>query len=169
MISNRHGRPFHGLNMGVASAIATAAAAVIAACSAAAARAEQPPLTCDAEVAQINQALLLTHQPVLCDRCSERLARTLESLYRSGVLPNFYTSADAANWDDPQRRPAMMSGQSLARMADGADLLADIDSGYGPRGIFRLRYTQANQPVALTTVDRSISLPVSLCTPAAAR
>jgi len=150
-------------NHRAASCIVTAAITV---CLAGLAHAQQPtpPLTCDAEVVQINQALQLAHQPVLCPRCADRLARTLGSLYASGVLPNFYTSADNANWDDPQRRPAMMSGRSLARMPDGADLLADIDSGFGPRGIHQLRYTQANRPIAVTTADRGVSIPVSFCT-----
>jgi hypothetical protein len=170
MISNHRYQLGRGLNPRAASTrvsttIATIATiAAIAAGAATEGHAQQPPLTCTAEVAQINQALQRARQPGLCPKCARRLARTLESLYATGVMPNFYTSADNANWDDPLRRPAMMSGRSLARMPDGADLLADIDSGFGPRGIYRLRYTQANRPVAVTTADHSVSIPVSLCT-----
>ncbi|MET3229278.1 UNVERIFIED_ORG: hypothetical protein ABIC54_001452 [Burkholderia sp. 1263] len=157
-------------NHRAAAGIVTAAIAVCLAGFASFAHAQQPtpPLTCDAEAARINQALQLAHEPALCARCAERLAQTLDSLYTRGVLPNFYTSADNADWDDPQRRPAMMSGRSLARLPDGTDLVADIDSGFGPRGIHRLRYTQANRPIAVTTVDRGVSIPVSFCTREAA-
>jgi hypothetical protein len=162
MISNHHDRPGHGLNRRVVCAIAGAAIAVY---SVADSHAQQPTpaLTCEAEVVRISQALQIAHQPVLCERCGERLARTLDSLYRLGVLPSFYASADSANWDDPQRRPAMMSGRSLAGIPDGAELLADIDSGFGPRGIHRLRYTTSNRPVAITTADRGVSIPLVPC------
>ncbi|WP_323119107.1 hypothetical protein [Burkholderia alba] len=122
------------------------------------------PPTCEAEAAAIDAALQRARVPGLCARCAERLARTLASLYATGTLPTFYLSADHASWDDPQRRPAMLSGHSLANLPDGPDLLADIDSGYGPRGIHRLRYTRTNRPLAVTTADRAVSIPVSACT-----
>jgi hypothetical protein len=168
MISNHHDdRPGRRLNMRVACTIGVAAIALY---SVADSHAQQPTpaLTCEAEVVRISQALQIAHQPALCKRCGERLVRTLDSLYRLGVLPAFYASADSAGWDDPQRRPAMMSGRSLAGIPDGADLLADIDSGFGPRGIHRLRYTPSNRPVAITTADRRVSIPLVPCTPGGA-
>ncbi|AXL49991.1 hypothetical protein DSC91_002004 [Paraburkholderia caffeinilytica] len=167
MISNHHDRPGRGLRPRAVCAIAIGAAAFYCA-TAAHAQQSSPALTCEVEVGRINQALQSAHQPALCERCGQRLAQTLDSLYRIGVLPTFYTSADSAGWDDPQRRPAMMSGHSLAGIPDGADLLADIDSGFGPRGIHRLRYTPSNQPVAITTADRSVSIPLAPCTPGGA-
>ncbi|MCP2090655.1 UNVERIFIED_ORG: hypothetical protein J2Y81_006742 [Paraburkholderia sediminicola] len=167
MISNHHNRTGRGLNTRVVCAIA-AAAIVLYSIADSHAQQPTPTLTCEAEVVRISQALQIAHQPALCERCGERLARTLDSLYRLGVLPTFYASADSANWDDPQRRPAMMSGRSLAGIPDGADLLADIDSGFGPRGIHRLRYTPSNRPVAITTADRSVSIPLVPCTPGSA-
>lgn len=151
--------------------VAGAALAMFAVLAAPAARAQPSgaPPTCRAEVADLDTALQRAQQPGLCERCAERLARTLESLYTNGVLPSFYQSAGQADWSDPQRRPAMLSGVSLAGQPDGPDLLADIDSGYGPRGSLRLRYTTGNRPLAVTTSDRAVTIAVTRCVAAAPR
>lgn len=123
-----------------------------------------PPPTCRAEVEHIAQALQAQRQPELCPRCADRLAATLESLYRERKLPaSLYLSADAAQWDDPQTRPVMFFGKSRAGIADGERLAAEIDSGYGPRGTLRLIYTRANEPIALATPDRKTFIPVTYC------
>ncbi|CAB3728241.1 hypothetical protein [Trinickia soli] len=128
-----------------------------------AARADSPP-TCRSEVDHIAETLRTQRQPELCPRCADRLVATLESLYRERKLPtSLFLSADAAQWDDPQTRPVMFSGKSRAGIADGDRLAAEIDSGYGPRGVLRLIYTRANEPVALATPDRKTFIPVTYC------
>ena len=119
---------------------------------------------CRSEVDHIAETLRTQRQPELCPRCADRLVATLESLYRERKLPtSLFLSADAAQWDDPQTRPVMFSGKSRAGIADGDRLAAEIDSGYGPRGVLRLIYTRANEPVALATPDRKTFIPVTYC------
>ncbi|MEW6343724.1 MAG: hypothetical protein RXR20_21675 [Paraburkholderia sp.] len=167
MIPSRCGRRsrfLHTLSRAAQAAFLAAAANIAMAAAPADPASQTPAPTCSAEVAGINSALQNARQPALCERCAARLAQTLGSLYANGVLPNFYRSADGANWDDPQRRPSMLSGLSLAHIGDGKDFAADIDSGYGPRGVLRLRYSAANQPLDVTTDDHRVSIPVTYCT-----
>jgi hypothetical protein len=167
MIPSRYGRRSRWLRTPNQPAIAAFLAAVASVAMTAALATPAPqiaPPNCSAEVASINSALQTAHLPALCERCTARLAQTLVSLYANGTLPGFYRSADSANWDDPQRRPAMLSGLSLAHISDGKDFAADIDSGYGPRGVLRLRYTAGNRPIEVTTNDHRVSIPVTYCT-----
>ncbi|WP_162878054.1 NYN domain-containing protein [Trinickia diaoshuihuensis] len=144
-------------------AMVPALAAAVAAALVGTARAESPP-TCRAEVDRLAQTLLARKLPQLCAPCAARLATTLESMYGQGRLPpSLYVSAGAAEWDDPQTRPVMFSGKSLAGVADGDRLAADIDSGYGPRGALRLIYTRANEPIAIATADKQTFIPLAYC------
>lgn len=167
MIPSRHGRRsryLRTLSQPARAAFLAAVASVATAAALAAPDSQTAAPTCSAEVASISSALQTARLPALCERCAARLAQTLGSLYANGVWPSFYVSADSANWDDPQRRPAMLSGLSLAHIGDDKDFAADIDSGYGPRGALRLRYTAGNQPLEVTTADRRVSIPVTYCT-----
>ncbi|RKP44618.1 hypothetical protein D7S89_22375 [Trinickia fusca] len=124
---------------------------------------EAEPLACRVEVNQINDALRTQRAPTLCPSCAERLEQALASLYGEGRLPRFYQSAGTVAWNDPQSRPLLLIGKSLAGMDAGLDLAADIDSGYGPRGSLRLLYTRHNEPIAVATDDRRVFLPVIYC------
>lgn len=140
-----------------------ALAAALAAAMLGTAQAESPP-TCRAEVDHIAATLRAQQQPQLCEKCAARLVATLESLYGQRRLPpSLYLSADAAQWDDPQTRPVMFSGKSRAGLPDGERLAAEIDSGYGPRGALRLIYTQANEPVAISTADKKTFIALTYC------
>lgn len=140
-----------------------ALATTLAAATIGSAHADSPP-TCQAEVDHIAELLRTQQQPQLCAKCTARLVTTLESLYEQRRLPpSLYLSADAAQWDDPQTRPVMFAGKSRAGLAVGDRFAAEIDSGYGPRGVLQLIYTQANEPVAISTVDKKTFIPLTYC------